>query len=121
TLHDASPRIFPRINLAMTDYLASRLGIPHEQAGALRVHYWQRYGATLLGLVRHHGVDAHEFLRESHPFPDLRQIVDRSHALREMLRRLPGRKIVLTNAPNAYARGVLRELGINAQLDGLIA
>ncbi|MFZ9677797.1 MAG: pyrimidine 5'-nucleotidase [Quisquiliibacterium sp.] len=121
TLHDAKPEIFPRINLAMTDYVARRLGMPHDEASALRVHYWQRYGATLLGMVHHHGIDAHEFLRETHPFPDLHRIVDRSHALREMLRRLPGRKIVLTNAPNAYARGVLRGLGIAAQLDGLIA
>jgi putative hydrolase of the HAD superfamily len=121
TLHDASPHVFPRINRAMTDYVSRTLDMPEAEASALRVHYWQRYGATLLGMIRHHGVDPHEFLREAHPFPDLHSIVARDHGLRDALRRLPGRKIVVTNAPAAYASGVVRLLGIGAQIDGLIA
>ena len=121
TLHDATPHIFPRIDRAMTAYVSRKLGLPEEEASALRVHYWQRYGATLLGMIRHHDVDPHEFLREAHPFPDLHRIVARDHGLREALRRLPGRKIVVTNAPASYAAGVVRLLGIGAQIDGLIA
>jgi len=121
TLHDALEHVFPRINRAMTAFMARRLELPEEQASALRVHYWQRYGATMLGVIRHHGVDAHEFLRETHPFPDLDTIVARDHGLRDALRRLPGRKVVVTNAPAAYARGVLRRLGIAPLLDGLVA
>ena len=121
TLHDASPHVFPRINRAMTDYVARRLGLPEAQASELRVHYWRRYGATMLGLIRHHGVDAHDFLRETHPFPDLDEIVARDHGLRDALRRLPGRKVVVTNAPADYARSVLRRLGIAPMLDGVIA
>lgn len=102
--------MFPRINQAMTDYVARRLALPHDEASALRVHYWRRYGATLLGLIRHHDVDPHEFLREAHPFPDLHRLVARDHGLRRVLRRLPGRKIVVTNGPAAYAAGVLRAL-----------
>jgi putative hydrolase of the HAD superfamily len=120
TLHDAGPQVFPRIDRAMTDYVARHLDMPHEQASALRVHYWQRYGATMLGLIRHHGVDPHHFLRETHPFPDLHAIVSRDHGLREALRRLPGRKVVVTNAPGAYATAVLRRLGVAAQLDGVV-
>ena len=121
TLHDATPHVFPRINLAMTEYVARKLDLAHEEASALRVHYWQRYGATMLGMVRHHGVDAREFLREAHPFPDLHRIIARDHGLRDALRRLPGRKVVVTNAPGAYARGVVRKLGIAPLLDGLVS
>lgn len=121
TLHDAMPHVFPRIDRAMTDFVARRLGLADHEASALRVHYWQRYGATMLGMIRHHGVDAHEFLRETHPFPDLHEIVARDHGLRDALRRLPGRKIVVTNAPGAYALAVVRRLGIAPLLDGVIA
>ena len=121
TLHDAGPRVFPRINRAMTDYIVRRLGLDEPQASALRVHYWHRYGATMLGLIRHHDVDPHEFLREAHPFPDLHAIIARDHGLRDALRRLPGRKVVVTNAPHAYASGVLRRLGIAPLLDGVVA
>lgn len=121
TLHDAVDHIMPRINLAMTDYVMRRLDLPEAEASALRLHYWRRYGATLLGMVRHHDVDPHEFLRDTHPFPDLSRLVRRDLRLAHMLRRLPGRKIVLTNAPTAYAAGVIAALGIGPLLDGMIA
>jgi len=120
TLHDAGSHVFPRIDTAMTAYVASRLGLPLAEASELRVHYWRRYGATLLGLVHHHGVDPHEFLRETHPFPDLHRLIARDHRVRDTLRRLPGRKVVVTNAPLSYARGVLALLGIAPLLDGVV-
>lgn len=121
TLHDALPAIMPRINRAMTGYVMRRVGLDEAAASALRVDYWRRYGATLLGLLRHHAVDPHEFLRDTHPFPDLHRLVRRDVRLAHLLRRLPGRKIVVTNAPGAYARGVLTALGVAPLLDGTIA
>ena len=121
TLHDALPSIMPRINRAMTDYVMRRTGLEEAEASALRVHYWRRYGATMLGMIRHHGCDPHEFLRETHPFPDLHRLVRRDVRLAHLLRRLPGRKIVVTNAPAAYAGGVLAALGVAPLLDGLVA
>ena len=63
TLHDATPHIFPHINRSMTAYLREHLALDEDQASALRVHYWKTYGATLLGLMRHHGTDPQHFLR----------------------------------------------------------
>ena len=58
TLHDASHAAFGATNRAMTEYIVEHLGIDFDAASALRQHYWHHYGATLLGLVRHHGVRA---------------------------------------------------------------
>lgn len=121
TLHDAMPVVFPRINRAMTEFVARELELVHEEANALRLHYWHRYGATLLGLMRHHGVDPHHFLRETHPFPDLHRIVRRDHRLAHALRRLPGRRIVLTNSPLYYASRVVRALGISAHIEAIVS
>jgi putative hydrolase of the HAD superfamily len=121
TLHDALPSIMPRINRAMTDYVMKRTGLPEADASALRVSYWRRYGATLLGMIRHHDVDPHEFLHETHPFPDLHALVRRDLRLAHLLRRLPGRKVVVTNAPARYAAGVIAGLGIKPLLDGLVS
>ena len=120
TLHDALASIMPRINRAMTDYVMRTLALDEAEASALRTAYWRRYGATLLGMVRHHDVDPHDFLRETHPFPDLHALVRRDVRLMNLLRRLPGRKIVVTNAPAAYAGGVIEALGIGPLLDGMI-
>jgi putative hydrolase of the HAD superfamily len=121
TLHDATAVVFPRINLAMTEYVARELSIGHDEANALRMTYWHRYGATLLGMIRHHGIDAHRFLRETHAFPDLQRIVRRDHRLAHALRRLPGRRIVVTNAPLHYASRVVRALGIRAHIESIVS
>jgi putative hydrolase of the HAD superfamily len=99
TLHDANRHIFPQLNRSMTAYLERHLGLDAEGANALRVDYWRRYGATLLGLMRHHGVDPQHFLRETHRFAELGRAVLRNPLLRSVLTRLPGRKLVFSNAP----------------------
>lgn len=121
TLHDATPHIFPHINRAMTRYLMEHLALDEAGANALRQHYWQRYGATLLGLVRHHGTDPAHFLRETHRFPALRSMLVFQRGLRHMLRRLPGRKVVFSNAPAHYSRAVLSALGILDLFDAVFS
>ncbi len=112
TLHNATPHIFPHINRAMTAYVQEALGLDEKAASELRHHYWTRYGATLLGLIRHHGTDPAHFLWHTHQFPDLDRMLVREPQLRATLRRLPGRKYVFSNAPVRYSRAVLRSLAI---------
>lgn len=118
TLHNASHAIFPAIMANMNTYIARVLGDGVTPAGidavnAARTLYWKRYGATLLGLIRHHGVRADHFLRETHEMADLLSMIRHEKGLGNLLRRLPGRKILLTNAPHRYSTQVLRHLGIH--------
>lgn len=121
TLHDATPEVFPRIHRAMVEFVAAELSLSLDEADALRIRYWRRYGATLLGMVRHHATDAHRFLRETHAFPDLARIVRRDRRLVDALRRLPGRRIVVTNAPLDYATRVVRALGIAPYIEAIVS
>lgn len=119
TLHNAAPHIFPHINRAMTEYLQAHLDLDEAAAGELRRSYWQRYGATLLGLMRHHGVDPQHFLWHTHQFPALDSMLVREPQLRATIRRLPGRKYVFSNAPVHYARAVLKALAVADLFDGV--
>lgn len=121
TLHDATHAAFGPTNAAMTDYIASHLSMPHDEASLLRQHYWNHYGATLLGLVRHHGVRAAHFLEETHRLPGLESRLRTSAHDREALKQLPGRKFILTNAPRTYALRVLNALRLTGCFDGLIS
>jgi pyrimidine 5'-nucleotidase len=121
TLHHASHQIFPAINTAMTQYIIDTLGVDLNEANRLRTSYTQRYGATLLGLVRNPAFDAAHFLHVVHTFADLKSMVRAERGLARMLRELPGRKIVLTNGPSMYARAVLDELGISRLFERVIA
>ena len=112
TLHNASAHIFPHINRSMTAYLARHLSLDQAAANALRMEYWRRYGATLLGLIRHHDTDPHHFLAETHTFERLHELMVFDRALDSMLEALPGRKIVFSNGPRAYAEAVVTLMGI---------
>ena len=71
TLHDAGCAAFAQITESMTVYMERELALTRAEAEHLRGRYWQRYGATLLGLVRHHGVKAAHFLHDTHALPGL--------------------------------------------------
>lgn len=121
TLHDASQAAFGFLNREMTAYIVRELGTTEAEADAMRRRYWHRYGATLLGLMRHHGVKAAHFLHHTHRLPGLEERV-RGHAHDfAALRRLAGRRLILTNAPADYTARVLGVLGISHLFDDVIA
>jgi putative hydrolase of the HAD superfamily len=112
TLHDASHALFRQIDTRMTDYVERHLDVDRDEANRLRTLYWRRYGATLLGLVRHHAVDPAHFLHATHDF-DVAALVRAERGLTRVFARLPGRKVLMTNAPLAYASQVLRALAVH--------
>ena len=120
TLHNATAHVFPHINRSMTAYLQAHLQLDEAAANALRMDYWRRYGATLTGLMRHHGTDPHHFLWHTHQFPDLPNMVLREVRLRHVLKKLPGRKIVFSNGPQHYARAVLELMRIADLFDDVL-
>lgn len=121
TLHNASHAAFGEVSQGMGEYIMRHLGMTQAESDALRRRYWSRYGATLLGLIRHHAVDAHHFLAETHALPGLEaRVHSHKHDL-AALRRLPGRKVILTNAPRRYTERVLSALGIARLFDEVIA
>lgn len=120
TLHNAAVSSFRSLDAAMNAYIARELTVSAEEADRLRGHYWHRYGATLLGLMRHHGVNPAHFLHHTHLLPTLEQEVATHPRDVAALRHLRGRKYILTNAPRAYAERVLRTLGMLKHFDGVI-
>jgi putative hydrolase of the HAD superfamily len=121
TLHNAGAASMPGIHQAMGAYIEEHLGLTSEQASALRRRYWLRYGATLLGLMHHHDVKAAHFLHHTHVLPGLEARVRGHAADLAALRRLRGRKFILTNAPAVYAARVLGALGLQDAFDGVFS
>jgi putative hydrolase of the HAD superfamily len=101
----------------MNTYLARVLGdgitpASQQEVDDARLGYWKRYGATLLGMIRHHQVSAADFLRETHDIGTLSEMVRAERGLVRLLQRLPGQKILLTNGPLRYSTDVVRHLGL---------
>jgi putative hydrolase of the HAD superfamily len=119
TLHDATTAIFPSMHTQIGDYLKRHFGVDDEGASAMRQVFWSRYGTTMNGLMRHHGVDPRQFLRETHVFPELADIVIHENALKHALERLGGTKLVFSNAPRHYVEEVLRGIGLARYFDAV--
>ena len=119
TLHDARPHIFPSMHTQINDWLRQAFGVDEEGANEMRRGFWQRYGTTLKGLMRHYGTDPARFLRETHRFPELGGMVVREGALHHALALLGGRKLVFSNAPRHYVEEVLQILGLRRYFDAV--
>ena len=119
TLHDARPAIFPAMHGQMNAYLRRHFALDEEGANSMRRFFWERYGTTLKGLVRHYGHDPKRFIRETHEFPELSAQVSGENALRHALARLSGRRLVFSNAPRHYVEAVLEVLGVRRFFDAV--
>jgi putative hydrolase of the HAD superfamily len=120
TLHNASHAIFKTLDERITTFIQQRLGVTQAAANALRLAHWTRYGATLLGLAKHHGISGPEYFAGTHAF-DVRPLLQFERGLARRVLRVRGRKILLTNAPLMYAKPVMVELDLQRRFDAHIA
>ncbi|MBI3440132.1 MAG: pyrimidine 5'-nucleotidase, partial [Proteobacteria bacterium] len=62
----STPLLYEAVGGRMTAYIARALGVSDDEARILRERYFDEYGATVVGLSRHHAMDAHDFLAHVH-------------------------------------------------------
>ncbi|KAF0181731.1 MAG: putative hydrolase of the HAD superfamily [Caulobacteraceae bacterium] len=119
TLYPAEHEVFDEIGARMTTFIARLTGFEHEAARVLREKYFLAYGATVVGVVKHHGASAADFLSYVHDVS-----FDAVHAdpeLAGLIERLPGRRIVFTNGARDYAGRILAKLGVTQAFDEVFA
>lgn len=109
TLYPA-PTLYHAIGDRMTAYIARAVCVDASEALALRELYFDRYGATVVGLARHHGVDARDFLAHVHDVDH--SVLAPDPELAALISALPGRKFVFTNGGGGHGQRVLARLGL---------
>lgn len=116
TLYPAAA-LYHEIGARMTAYIARALGLGAAEALQLRERYFLQYGATVVGLSRHHGIDAGDFLRDVHDADH--SVLQPDPGLRALLTGLPGRRIVFTNGSATHAARVLDRLALADLFDAV--
>nr|BAL56942.1 HAD family hydrolase [uncultured Chloroflexota bacterium] len=119
TLYPSSTGLWQAIKERMNLYMHERLSIPWEDIPRLREEYFREYGTTLRGLKAHYAVDEEDFLAFVHQLP-LEQYLRPAPEICQVLRSLPQRKWILTNADTAHAQRVLRVLQLEDCFEGII-
>jgi putative hydrolase of the HAD superfamily len=117
TLYPASARLFDQMDVKMTAYVANALGVDLVEARRIQKAYFFDHGTTLAGLMAEHGIDPHHFLADVHDIE--MDVLDENAPLAAAIARLPGRKIVFTNADTPYAGRVLDRLGLGESFEAI--
>ncbi|WP_374472470.1 pyrimidine 5'-nucleotidase [Phenylobacterium sp.] len=110
TLYPAECGFMGEIEQRMTAFVQKVTGLPREDAYRLQKDYLREHGLTLLGLMKNHGVDPAEFHALFH---DLSlECLAHDPELLAGIARLPGRRLIFTNADDVHAERVLARLGL---------
>ena len=116
TLYPASD-LYDEIGERMTAYIARTLGVDAALAVELRERYFHQYGATITGLVKHHSTDASDYLYDVHLADH--SVLSADTELRDLITRLPGRRIIHTNGGGGHAERVLESLKLADLFDDI--
>ena len=108
TLYPMAGEVGAQMDARISAYVQRETGLEREAAYALQKRYFREHGTTLAGLMAHHGVDPYAFLDEVHDIS--LESLGPDPALRQALQRLPGRRLVFTNASSGHAERVLARL-----------
>lgn len=117
TLYPRSCNLFAQIDTLITEYVMKATGLDHAPAHKMQKDYYRDHGTTLNGLMSSHDVDPLDYLSFVHDIDY--SSVDPHPDLVEIIRALPGRKFVFTNADIGHANAVLERLGGADLFDGM--
>lgn len=117
TLYPPSARLFDLIEVRMTAWVMTALGVDHAEADRLRKQYWHTYGTTLAGLMREHDLDPGPYLHDVHEITF--DTLTPDPQLAAHIAALPGRRIIYTNGTAPYAERVIEARGLAGLFDAI--
>ena len=118
TLYPASCDLFAQIDVRMRQFLARYFDCSEEKARVIQKTYYQDHGTTLSGMMKLHALEPGPYMDFVHDI-DL-SVVPPNPVLAESLKRLPGRKVIFTNASTTHAERVMKRLGVAEHFDDII-
>ncbi len=118
TLYRPSDGDIPQqMEAAICSFIRRHLRVTAAEADRLRALWLDRYGMTIGGLVAEADVDPRVYLEETHRL-DLSGLGPAPRLVRSIAR-LPGRRLIHTNATTTHAERVLDRLGLAAHFEAV--
>ena len=117
TLYPVTANLFDQIDRRMCGYIAKFLNVEEAEAYKIQKRYFREHGTSLKGMMENHKMDPTPYLDYVHQI-DL-SVISPDDQMEKALDKLPGKKIVFTNASFVYAENVLNRLGISHQFEDI--
>ncbi|MBB5661805.1 pyrimidine 5'-nucleotidase [Brevundimonas halotolerans] len=119
TLYPREQGVMRLVQERINTFMMAAVGLPEGEARVLQKQFLNEHGTTLAGLMANYAVDPEAFLHEVHDVP--LDSLEPNPDLDAALRRLPGRRFVLTNGARYHAARVLERIGITDAFEGVHA
>ena len=117
TLYSGQTKVFDQVDKKMSSFISSKLNVSLEEAKKIQKDYFHKYSTTLSGMMKHHKIDAMEFLDFVH---DVNlDFLGKNKDLEKEITKITGKKIIFTNGSRAHAENVTKRIGINKLFDGV--
>ena len=117
TLYPHHVNLWQQVDGRIRDFVAQQLKVEAAEAFLIQKDYYRRYGTTMRGMMTEHGVSPDDFLAYVHDIDH--SPLEANPAMGQALAKLPGRKLILTNASVAHADKVLERLALGVSFDGV--
>jgi putative hydrolase of the HAD superfamily len=117
TLYPPRANLFAQIDERMGAYIMRLIGCDAVEARRVQKRFFHDHGTTLRGLMDGHGVAPADFLSFVHDI-DM-GVLEADSRMAAAFDKLPGRKLVFTNADTAYAEKVLDRLGLGSVFEAV--
>jgi putative hydrolase of the HAD superfamily len=117
TLYPHHLNLWQQVDVRIREYIERLLKLSPDDAFRLQKDYYKRYGTTLRGLMLEHGMEPDDFLNFVHQIDH--SPLEPNPQLGDALKKLPGRKLILTNGTRAHADAVTQRLAINQHFEAV--
>ncbi len=120
TIYDATERfVLDSLDKKITQYVKKALQVSTAEASKIREQYLQQYGTTLAGLRALHGTEPDDYFDFIHQKEGLIYPAFAKEKS-EMLKKLPGHKIIFTNGRGDWTSAGLKSMGIEDCFETII-
>jgi len=118
TLYPASCNLHSHMGNRIGMFVAQALNVSADDARHVQKEFFLQYGTTLSGMMAEHKTDPYAYLEFVHDFPLIS--LQKAPRLAARMAKLPGRKIIFTNADAPYAQRVLAELEMQDSFEQIV-
>jgi putative hydrolase of the HAD superfamily len=117
TLYPHHVNLWQQVDARIGEFVSAWLKVSAAEARRIQKDYYLRYGTTMRGMMTEHGVRADDYLAYVHQIDH--SPLQPNPAMGAAIKRLPGRKLILTNGSTDHAAKVLERLGLETHFEAV--
>ncbi len=117
TLYPHHLNLWQQVDERIRAYLVDYLKVGADEATRVQKDYYKRYGTTMRGMMAEHGMMPDDYLEFVHQIDH--SPLEPNPALGEALKKLQGRKLILTNGTRKHADAVMKKLAVHEHFEDI--